>query len=284
MSHKSFCVTINNYTELNIERIKAIPCQRIIAGFEACPTTGTPHVQMAIVFKKPMRFKAVLNALGGGGSARQMKGTWADQEYCFKEGKVIRMEDNTKQGARTDLVAFQGAIKRKASDLELCEKYTTETCKYPRFIGFYRKALQREAAYAGFKPVCVSVFVGPAGCGKNKLTTKWSFEDQFVLALSEPKQWFDDYQGQDSILMHEYAGQWPLSKFLTRTDGASPRYEEVKGCGVYLNNSNWVFTTNVHPRDWYEFTEKQIADTIDKAFWRRITAVMVWDGSKFVRE
>lgn len=291
MSHvgKSFVGTRNNYDQSHIDAVLAVPCQRIVCGKEIGEQRGTPHLQLAIVFKSAKRMKAVQKLLGGGWHLEPMRGKWEDQDYCCKDGEMVRMEDNSKQGARTDITEYSLAIqgkgrKRPMSDRELIDEYPVLVCKFPRFHNFVRKVVQREAAYAGFRPCCVEVYVGPAGCGKNKQTMKWNYDEQYVLALTEPKQWFPDYQGQDSILMHEYSGQWPLARFLNLTDGNNVRCVENKGGETYLTNTKWTFTTNVHPYQWYEFTEKQKANTIDQAFKRRLTKIFVWDGSKFIRE
>lgn len=287
MSHvgKSFVGTCNNYTQVQIDAVKAVPCQRIVCGKEVGEQKGTPHLQLAIVFKKAKRMKAVQKLLGGHWALFPMRGSWEDQEYCCKDGNVVRMEDNSKQGARTDITEYSLALqgkgrKRPMSDREILDEYPVLVCKFPRFHNFVRKVMSREVAYSGFRPCSVVVYVGPPGVGKTKTTTMWNFEKQCVLALQQPKQWFDDYQGQESILMHEYRGQWPIAKFLTRVDPASPRYEEVKGGGIYLTNTNWTFTTNLHPSLWYTGIDP---DT-HSAYMRRITKIFNWDGTKFVAE
>ena len=279
---KSFVGTCNNYTQVQIDAVKAVPCQRIVCGKEVGEQKGTPHLQLAIVFKNAKRMKAVQKLLGGHWALKPMHGKWEDQEYCCKDGEMIRMEDNTQQGARTDITEYSLAIqgkgrKRPATDRELIDEYPVLVCKFPRFHNFVRKVIQREGAYAGYQPLSVEVYVGAAGCGKNTKTMKWNFDEQYVLALTEPKQWFPDYQGQNSILMHEYSGQWPLARFLNLTDGNTVRCVENKGGETYLTNKKWTFTTNVHPYEWYEFSDKQKEQTIDQAFKRRITKIYVWD-------
>ena len=86
---KSFVFTINNYNESDIQAVRGIPCQRIVAGFEVAES-GTPHIQGAIVFKRTMRCPAVGKALGGRANVHVMNGSWADQEYCVKDGAVLR--------------------------------------------------------------------------------------------------------------------------------------------------------------------------------------------------
>jgi hypothetical protein len=89
----SFVFTINNYTDEQVENLKAIPCLRCSAGFEVAPTTGTPHIQGVIMFSKPMRRNAFKKVIGGEFQCDKMRGKWADQAYTAKDGDVGRLAD-----------------------------------------------------------------------------------------------------------------------------------------------------------------------------------------------
>lgn len=167
MSRK-FVFTINNYTEAEVKRIKDIPCARIVAGKEV-GDEGTPHVQGAVVFTRPMRITAVRNALGGRAHVEEMMGTWSNQDYCVKDGEVIRIADNTKQGSREDLVKFREAIKDGQSWLELCENHIPQMCKYHKFAVKYRELLIKESTKE-FREIEVHVRWGGSGHGEDSRT------------------------------------------------------------------------------------------------------------------
>ena len=126
MTSKSWIFTIypKDRDDPVVEHLKSIPVKRMIAGFENCPSTGRLHIQGAVIFSRSMRLKAVKTALGGVAHLEPMRGTWADQDYCLKDGDIIRSEDNSKQGQRTDLVEFRESMKRKPTEdiLEMPEK------------------------------------------------------------------------------------------------------------------------------------------------------------------
>lgn len=109
---KSFCFTINNYTEADVEAVKNVLCQRIVAGKEV-GENGTPHIQGAVTFKRSYRRAAVGKLLGGRAHVEEMRGKWEDQEYCQKDGDVIRCEQKSSQGERVDLSKAVGLIQSK---------------------------------------------------------------------------------------------------------------------------------------------------------------------------
>jgi len=99
--------------------------------------------------------------------------------------------------------------------------------------------------------VKVLVLWGKTGCGK----TKRAYE----LASSNPEpfyvkasynQWWQNYRGEKTVIIDEYAGQWSLMYFLQVID----RYAlniEYKGGSTQLQADKFIITSNVDPQDWY---------------------------------
>lgn len=53
---RSWLYTINNPTEEDVSRLESLDCVVHVSGREVAPTTGTPHLQGYVRFKKPQRF------------------------------------------------------------------------------------------------------------------------------------------------------------------------------------------------------------------------------------
>jgi len=267
---KSWIFTINNYTEEDVRMVRAVPCQRIIAGFEVAPTTGTPHIQGAIVFKKATRCKGVCAMLGGRARCKQMAGKWCDQSYCAKDGEIVRMEDNTSQGKRVDLEGFRTAIKRNAGDIELLDKHLTEVAKYPRLMHFARAAYSKERGRE-FRKVEVHVLWGEGGSNKSRqaMYTEDGVRktDSYVVPKTENLKWFMDYQGESTIIINDFYGGCKWSRFLDLLDGHQ-MCVEVKGAHVYAEWTTVIITSNKHPDGWY-----REYDTSHKEMARRLTTI-----------
>lgn len=88
-------------------------------------------------------------------------------------------------------------------------------------------------------------------------------------------QWFDGYAGQTHALLDDFVGsgsQVPLSQVLLLLD----QYDQtvpVKGSHVRWTPEVVYITTNIHPRQWYDYAQR--AAHYD-ALCRRITEVMHW--------
>jgi hypothetical protein len=274
---KSFVFTINNYTEKCVDFVKAVPCQRIIAGYEVGEEKGTPHIQGAIVFKKTMRIKAVCKALGGRASVRYMKGDWSDQSYCAKDGHILRMEDNTQQGERVDLAALRASIEKNDSDLSLYVNHASAYAKYPRYVGGYKRALAKEAARE-FRDVTCEVYVGKGGTFKSRLAcykdmnTRWMDKDTFAVPESKELKWWDGYEGEKCIVIEEFDGtQCSFPRWKRIVDG-NKFYIEEKFGGTYAAWTHVIICSNVHPDNWWGGLYCH-----ETEFTRRITKITKFD-------
>lgn len=260
----TFVFTLHNYSDETVEAIKAIPCKAIIAGFELGEKGETKHIQGAISFgKKQMRAGALMNALKTHCFPQKMKGDWSDQSYCFKEGNLIRMEDNRVQGQREDLIGFRESLKRGADDVELLENNLREFAKFPRLVHMAREAYTKKKSRE-FRKVEVIVMWGPAGVGK---TRKAYEEDAYVFDDYEDG-WWNGYSGEKTILIDEFYGGIKYSKLLKLLDGYQHRLK-IKGGFTYAQWTRVYITSNKPPCEWYK-------GGLTDALKRRITKVMTW--------
>lgn len=195
----SFTFTINNYTEENIASLKAIPCLRCVAGYEVAPTTGTPHIQGAIMFAKPMRRDAFKKVIGFTSNCDKMLGPWSSQAYCCKDGAICRMTDtDNQQGKRNDIVAMKDAAKRGASDMELIDEHTAIMAKWPKFANTVRHTFRKiEPLPLGTKgTIGLWLWSSKGNTGK----TTWA-ETKWPDAYDKmDNRFFDNYNGEEVII------------------------------------------------------------------------------------
>lgn len=266
--HRKFVFTVNNYTEDDTAAVKEIDCLKMKAGFEV-GKTGTPHIQGAVVFKNPRSLGAVCKELGGRAHVEVMKGSWSDQNYCLKDGKVCRDDDYTNQGQRNELIAFRNSIKRGADDIELMEDHLREYAKYPRLVNIARQAYSKQST-RDFRKVEVIVMWGPAGAGK----TKVAYEEGAYVFDDYEDGWWDGYEGEETILIDEFYGGIKYSKLLKLLDGYQHRLK-VKGGFTYAKWTKVYITNNKPPCEWY-------SSGLTPALARRITKVMTYHYDSWI--
>lgn len=200
---------INNYTPEDVERVKDMTAKAVRAGLEV-GEQGTPHIQGAVVWNYAKTFKHAQQALCGKDGAcwtQKMQGTWDEQQYCLKDGEVIRDDPyEDKQGKRNDLIAFRDAIKRGATDAELCEEHPGPTMKFQRFVGFARNAYEvaPDALPRGSKQMGIWIWSSTP----NMLKTTWvatHFPDHYEKSSD---RWWCDYEDQEVVLVDEPTPSW----------------------------------------------------------------------------
>ena len=199
--------TINNYTDKTVSMVKELACTACVCGKEVGKKTLTPHLQGCVIWKSANTWKQAQKKLCESGKCftELKKGTWAqNMVYCRKEGDVIREDEYVEgpgQGSRTDIIGLRDAVKRKATDAELCDEYPNECAKYQRFIGFCRAAYNEAEVVElprGNKQLGVWLW-GPSNTGK----TTW-VRDQYPDLYEKPhNRWWDGYNNEDVILIDD---------------------------------------------------------------------------------
>lgn len=244
----SWIFVINNYSDSDVKACLNVICKRFIAGYEV-GEAGTRHIQGAIQFNRAVRMKACVKALGGRAHVEMMRGRWDQQDYCLKEGEIIRMVagPDDKSGQRTDLEKFREAIKAGAKDIELLENHLTCCANHQRLLGFAKKAYAKERT-KGFRQVKVHVRWGASGTGKTKYVM--DMDDVYLFSDYEG-MWFDGYEGEKILLIDEFYGGIKYSDFLRILDGYQIR-RNVKNSHTYGEWTTIYITSNKPPDEWYE--------------------------------
>ncbi len=238
---------------------------------------GTPHLQGYLETSRPVERNWVENAfpLGFAHWEFARKGSKACARYCSKEatredgpweyGKSI-----SGQGARADLDHIGDRIK----DGEKIRTIAIEhPGKYFQYGKMWEKFQQLVCVPVQVNPdLQVWLFHGDTGVGKSRFVY-----DHFDEVFKKPQGglWFDGYQGEETILLEEFSGA--ASKVtLFETLDILDIYRvqlQTKGGFTWRRCSVICVCTNVHPKYWYRFRDRE---DCEKALYRRFTHVMRW--------
>jgi len=269
------CFTYNNYEDGWEKKLQEAEWINYGCVGEEVGELGTAHLQGYIQFKRA-RSKAVTDKLEkllgrrphceiAAGNLEQ------NQKYCKKEGKFIEWGEPVTQGKRMDLEkAFDDAADTSKSMLEVATENKSTFIRYHRGIEKVRELTLKEEAKA-WREVEVIFITGPTGCGKTREAMA-SGENIYKIQGSQ-LQWWDGYEGEDTILIDEYSNDVKVTELLALLDGYKLRLP-VKGGFTYAAWTKVYITSNLAR------LHEQAKDAHRDALQRRITTTKnYWEAS-----
>lgn len=258
MSQRTWVYTWNNYTDADIEQLKALEvnmhriCKEI-------GETGTPHLQGAVTFKRTYRLSA-LKKLFPKVHWEPAK-TKDPENYCIK-GEIILNEKKNDQGKRSDIA--------EAIETLTEHGYVVTARNHPeQFVKYYKGF--KELINTTFEPepwidTEVIVIWGTPGTGKSKLARQI---DPKLYNVPEPVNgtlWLDGYHDQETILLDDFYG-WIKYHYLLQVCDGYPLQVPIKGGFAHRKWKRVIITSNKPPEQWYNREEIN-------ALSRRITEII----------
>ncbi len=195
-------------------------------------------------------------------------------DYCTKPetrlGEPIIYGELPIKGKRTDMEDIYEMITSGCSDMQIRETYPSQYMRYNHKIKDIRLELQEEKYCELFRDVNVVYLVDTPGVGKTRyIMEKYGFKD--VFRVSNYKNPFDTYKGEDVIVFEEFRSSLPIEQMLNYLDGypirLPARYGDKVACytKVYIV-SNWKYIEQYK-------NIREIHPTTMKALDRRINYV-----------
>lgn len=254
----------------------------IVAGLETA-STGTPHVQGAVIFDKQMKMRAAQAAIGPRSSLKRMGGSWDEQDYCRKEGVVI-IDDGeaplSEQGKRNDLTVIQGLLDEGVSIMELSNTHFSAVMRYRR--GF--EAYLDDRANLIFRTETTKGiwYFGPTGGGKSHMAFTGHgiyHPDRFYMLKIADKGWWDRYDGQEIVIINDYRGEIKFNELLTYLDKWPEKVIRRSNSPRNFVSKLIIFTSSLAPEEAYCNEKLSQGDDIDQLL-RRIDVYKVENRTK----
>lgn len=259
---KNACITYNNPSEHWDPSDICDACNYMVIG-EEIGKSGTEHLQIYCEFKQQHSMKTIKELFGANVHIEKRMGTAKQAaDYCKKDGKFHEIGSISKQGQRNDIHNLMRDIEEGKNEYNCFKDHFAQWKFY--------KAAQRfrylhDAQDKKFQKMRVTVIWGKTGKGKSQLAH--TIDPNLFRVPGLKPLWMDGYQGEETILLDDYYGEMPYSQLLTFTDGYKYGLP-VKSSFTWKKYKHVIFTSNVHPSEWYPDEGKS------EALFRRITEII----------
>lgn len=232
---------------------------------------GTPHLQGYLETRHAWRFNRMRRFVSKRAHVepRSKKSTRAEaRDYCMKED--TRAEPPREfgmwipDGDRSDINEFYGLVKLGVPDQELFEadivKFANYTKAVTRIRSHIYRAEHKRRWEAGIKPFVACIW-GNTGTGKTRsVMDHYGFDNIYIPPSGDGSAgsiWWENYAGQPVILMDDfYGGRMKPDYLLRLCDYPKGVPVQCKAGYTYLIPQVIIFTSNVHPQDWYSIQEE----------------------------
>lgn len=167
---------------------------------------------------------------------------------CTQVRKLINLAG---QGKRLDINSGMAVLKASGVD-GMVRECPDLLVKYPRGFLLANERLRKPSK--DFRAKEVFVLYGPTGTGKSYYALDHYPGHYRVPPPQRGSWWFDKYEGEEEVLLDEYASDperiMPFGNLLELLDGYLIQVP-YKGGYFWFKPKVIVITSNKHPRDWH---------------------------------
>lgn len=228
---------------------------------EQCPTGDRRvHLQGFMCFSSPTAISA-LKKIHASAHWEASKGSISQNlDYCSKSETRIcgpfHFGDCPRQGKRSDLTDLLHAVQANKTNEEILLETEGTAARYSKQIVFMRFTLGEKFSDRQLTGVRNIVLYGPTDVGKTYAAVNLlaGGVDYFIAECpshANSKLWFDGYEGQKTLILDDFTGDFCAFRFLLRLLDAYKLRAEIKGGFVWAQWSTVIITSNYSPNAWF---------------------------------
>jgi len=218
---------------------------------ELCPDTDREHFQGYLELSSPKTYINIHTDVPGLETAHLEVRRGTQQQaiaYCEKEDSRIegpwRQGEPKAQGAREDLKRVRDLIEQNKPMREVAHEHPDVFFKYSTGLMRYRRMVATPRTW----PMEIVIIVGPTRTGKSRKAHEMAPGAYW----KDRGQWWDDYDGQHTVVWDEFYGSHCPFSTLLRILDRYPLSVECKGSSIVFASKRIIFTSNQEPCDWYD--------------------------------
>lgn len=244
---KSYCFTVNNWTQADYDALVGMKYDYLIIGKEV-GASGTPHLQCFMHYNNKISFNTLKKKLPRA-HIEVCKGTaLANISYCSKDGDFAEFGERPKgQGHRSDIDTVRQIVKETGKMREVVLQATSY-----QSVKMAEQILKYHEPKRDWKPR-VEWFHGATGTGKSKMAYEILGNDCYT-CLSTGR-WFDGYDAHENVLIDDMRGDFMKFHELLRMLDRYAFTVETKGGTRQFLARHIIITSCYHPADMYNTRE-----------------------------
>ena len=220
--------------------------------FENAPQTNTLHIQGYIELETAKYLSQVKRWIHTSAHLERRYGTQAEAiAYVRKQESrsTIPLAGPHQRGTpkrsaiSEDLIT---SIKQGATIKEVAQEFSHQYLKHHKGI----EALHAKHVEARNWPMEIHIYYGPTGTGKSWKASKEYPGAFYIMWPRGGRWWWDGYDGEETVIMDEFAHQIKYQEMLKVFDRYAYKIE-YKGGMTQFRSKRIVITTNIDPIYWY---------------------------------
>ncbi len=257
---RAWCLTINNYTNENVEDLKKLKYLYLIIGNEV-GASGTKHLQVFVRMTSQTPFKRMKNRFPTAHLEPAKGSDLQNKEYCSKEEVLFEDGTPSQQGKRTDI----DDIKEAMSNVETANlRHIIPICRSIQSVRMAEIHLTYFEPKRDWKPK-VKWYYGATGTGKTHQAHKEAGEEPVYVCMATTK-WWQGYDGHKYVIIDDMRKDFCKFHDLLRMLDRYSYTVENKGGTRQLLAKTIVITTTKHPTELYGGREdvRQLTRRIDE--------------------
>lgn len=249
----------------------------LVYQVELCPKTQRPHLQGFIKFTKHIRRRQLQRLMDSPGlhCAPALGSPEENRVYCTKEKSRMPNTDpvvigpkvwsNNRQGSRRDLEILIDMVKDGMTDFDIMMADPANYLRYQSHIRSVRYTYLQHTL-PDYQPCEAHCYFGPTRTNKTRTAlAKAKAHGSTFKVTFDSNYWMDGYDGQENLIIDEYAGQLPLTVLLNLLDNYKLRLP-IKGGFVMRQWKKVFITSNIDPREWYKFADEEHIAALGERF------------------
>jgi len=252
---RSYCFTLNNYSEPERVAITEVDCHYLIFG-EEVGESGTPHLQGYINYNDAKSLKACQKLIPRAHWEVTKGNPIQASDYCKKDGVYFEKGKLPVPGKRNDIQIVRDQVKAGATMADVIESATSyQAIKIAETIFKYHEKPR------DFKPI-VKWYYGATGTGKSRKAYEEMPEAYTCMSTG---QWFEGYDGHPQVIIDDMRGDFLKFHELLRLLDRYPMRIQCKGGSRQFLAREIIITSCNHPRETFSTREdiEQLIRRID---------------------